>query len=205
MQPYTLDDAEAELRAAVDADDHDGIARLEAVVDRLDVKPPAVTLHSAALWYASVGLHVFPLQPGGKIPFKGSNGCKDGTTDTDRINRWWEGNPHANIGIATGFVVDVVDIDGHPGQRSRVARWDDVFASIDADSVAKVLTPRVGGMHIYVPAQGDGNAAGIFPGIDYRGLGGYVVAPPSVVTDGPNPGRYRFLGTPSLAAVRVAA
>jgi hypothetical protein len=60
--------------------------------------------------------------------------------------------------------------------------------------VAKVLTPRRPGMHLYVPAQGRGNKAAMYPGVDYRGQGGYVVAPPSVT----DVGAYRFLGTPNF-------
>ena len=42
-------------------------------------------------------------------------------------------------------------------------------------------TPRAGGVHRFVRAQGLENGAKIAPGIDYRGRGGYVVAAPSVV------------------------
>jgi hypothetical protein len=150
------------------------------------------SLHSSALWYASVGLRVFPLQPGTKIPMRGSRGFKDATTDTDRINAWWTATPEANIGLATGHLVDVVDIDGAPGQKSRAEMWESTFERIDADSVAKTLTPRPGGMHIFVPSTGDRNGADIAPGVDYRGLGGYVVVPPSRT----DVGTYRFLGTP---------
>lgn len=39
-----------------------------------------------------------------------------------------------------------------------------------------------GGLHLYVePKPGRGNKAKLCPGIDYRGLGGYVVAPPSTL------------------------
>lgn len=226
MKPYTLDQAAADLRVAFAADDWDAVRALEPVIDRLDVHPEAPSLHASALWYAEQGMPVFPITPGGKAPAipsphpKGSperseckgecgrdgHGCKDATTDVARINRWWTEDPNRNVGLATGFLFDVVDIDGPLGQKSRAERWDDIFGQIDADGVAKVLTPRPGGMHIYVPPTGDGNSSGIVPGVDYRGRGGYVVAPPSVIAPGGKdyPGTYRFLGAPALTLIAKA-
>lgn len=201
MTPLTLDDAQQQLAEALTTGDADQIAAASARVDHLDPRPAPASLHAAALWYASIGLPVFPLQPGTKIPMKGSRGCKDATTDTDQVNAWWTTTPEANIGLATGHVVDIVDIDGPTGQQSRAKLWDSTFGRIDADAVAKVLTPRKGGMHLYVPATGDGNGASICDGVDYRGRGGYVVAPPSR-TDA---GAYRFLGTPNLATTDKVA
>ena len=201
MKPYTLDDAEATMRAAIDAGDRERIDAAAALVDQLDRPKPSVTLHQAALWYASVGLKVFPLSPGSKIPFKGSNGCKDASSNPDVITGWWTDSPDANIGIATGHLVDVVDVDGFQGQQSRAQHWGANFAAIENDCVAKVLTPRAGGMHLYVPATGDGNGAHLFPGVDYRGLGGYVVAPPSTTDQG----SYRFLGSPTFGAIGTVA
>lgn len=194
----TPDEAETDLRAAIDSGDPARIVAAEAEVDRLEAPQTAPSLHSVALWYAEQGFRVFPLSPGTKIPFKGSNGCHGASSNRDVVDGWWTDSPEANIGIATGHLIDVIDIDGIEGQRSRVAHWGDIFERADNDAVAKILTPRSGGMHLWVPATGDGNAAGIVPGIDYRGVGGYVLAPPSVVTEGPNPGTYRFLGTPDL-------
>lgn len=176
MKPYSIDDAEAELRVAIDAGDRAEIERLGAIVDQLDVKTTA-SLHAAALWYAENGLHIFPLTPGSKVPLKLSGGFKDATTDPALIDAWWTGNPNLNIGIATGHLVDVIDIDGVLGQQSRLAHWEMLKA---IPNLGRVSTPRPGGMHLYVPATGKGNKAGLLPGIDYRGLGGYVVAPPSV-------------------------
>lgn len=177
MKPYSIDDAETELRAAIDHDDLEAIKRLEKVVDDLDVHPAPVSLHSAALWYAGQGIPVFPLTPGTKIPLKGSGGCLDASIDPDLVNAWWKGNPHANIGIATGHLIDVVDIDGLKGQTSRMQNWP-MFAGLEV--LGQVSTPRPGGLHLYVPRkEGITNGAGLLPGVDYRGLGGYVVAPPS--------------------------
>lgn len=197
----TLDEAEVKLRAAIDAGNADAIRAAYVDVERLTPVRPQVTLLGAALYYAEVGLRVFPLRPGTKIPFAGSNGCLGATTNAELIRDWWGDDPDANIGIATGHKVDVVDIDGAPGQKSRVDNWEEIFSKVDADNVAKVLTPRPGGMHIYVPANGQGNSAAILPGVDIRGAGGYVLAPPSVLIEGlckptDTPGTYRFLGTP---------
>lgn len=198
MQPYSLQDAETDLRTAIDQGDADAIAALEPIIDQLDTHAK-VSLEEAALWYAEQGLHIFPLSPGSKIPFKGTGGFRDATTDPEMIRAWWSGgNPRANIGIATGHLVDVIDIDGPAGQQSRVANWD-MLTAIPA--LGKVTTPRAGGMHIYVPASGRGNKAGLLPGIDYRGLGGYVVAPPSVNDQG----QYTWLGTLRLGTEAAVA
>jgi hypothetical protein len=53
----------------------------------------------AALGYASLGWPVFPLVPGTKVPFEGSNGHLDAITDADRIRAWWTQCPDANIGV----------------------------------------------------------------------------------------------------------
>lgn len=221
MKPYTLTDAEAELRVAINDGDEEAMRALEPTIDRLDQATREVTALAAALWYAEHGMPVFPIAAGGKVPAipsphpKGSperreckgecgkdgHGCKDATTDPARIQAWWGRHPDANIGLATGFLFDVVDIDGALGQKSRAERWDDTFGRIDDDAFAKVLTPSPGGMHLYVPPTGDGNSAGIIPGVDYRGVGGYVVAPPSVTPTG----SYRFLGAPRLDALAAQA
>ena len=45
-----------------------------------------------ALKYASMGLRVFPLQPGTKIPAT-ANGVNDATTDPATITEWWTDTP----------------------------------------------------------------------------------------------------------------
>ncbi len=155
------------------------VADLEPRLDAVWQPKTPPTMVSAALYYAAQGLKVFPLQPGLKIPYKGSRGCKEATTDERVIMMWWHGqNPNSNIGIATGHLIDVIDIDGPIGVQS----W------MHMDNIPPVIgvvsTPRPGGTHLYTPATGRGNKAAIFPGIDHRGLGGYVVAPPSINENG---------------------
>lgn len=196
MRPYTLDDAVEECMAAMRAGDWGKVNGLAPVVDRLDVPPQPVPLLAAALWYAQQGIPVFPLQPLTKVPLARSRGCKDATTDTEQVRAWWGQHPNANIGVATGHTHDVIDFDG---LRGHVA-WGQAFPNEHdmwggARVLGSVTTPRPGGLHVYVPATGQGNGAAMLPGVDYRGRGGYVLAPPSVTDDRPgqHPGTYRFL------------
>ncbi len=178
MRPLSVVIVEQHLRAAVDRGDGDEIDRLAALLDTFDHHPRPELLASA-LWYATiVGLKVFPLTPRSKIPLKGSRGCLEATTNERQILDWWARTPDANLGIATGHLVDVIDIDGPVGVKS--------WAQMDhlPPVLGVVSTPRPGGNHLYVPAGGRGNKAGIFPSVDYRGAGGYVVAPPSVNDQG---------------------
>jgi hypothetical protein len=155
-------------------------------------RPDALAL-SALHYAARYGLAVFPLMPGLKRPLPAGRpesaaaaccagthrrGCHDASTDPELITRWWRQHPTANVGIATGHVVDVIDQDGHDGARS----WAlELAAGAPPRVLGIVTTPRDGGVHRYVEATGDGNAQRLAPGLDYRGRGGYVVAPPSVV------------------------
>lgn len=157
------------------------------------------TLGEAAAFYAQHGLPVFPLMPGTKRPLPASLGCcggshRRGVSDAlDHVGAaraWWREHPTANVGLATGHRVDVIDQDGTAGAVSwcRGADWPRV--------VGVVSTPRPGGVHRFVPVTGARNAAGWAPGLDYRGRGGYVVAPPSVV----NGRRYTWLAPLDLTA-----
>lgn len=68
-----------------------------------------------ALGYAARGIPVFPLTPGSKKPLPGSHGFKEATTNEATIRSWWDANPNANIGLPTGVVFSVLDVDGFEG------------------------------------------------------------------------------------------
>lgn len=178
MKPLTAPQLEAMIADAVRRNDPAAALDLGCRLEQLTRPTPPPRIVDAALWYAEQGLHVFPLQPGAKIPHPRTRGCKDATDDPNQIIEWWQRWPDSNVAIATGHLVDVIDIDGPVGV--------DSWAKIDnlPPFLGVVSTPRAGGSHLYVPASGEGNAAGIFPGIDIRGAGGYVVAPPSINADG---------------------
>lgn len=186
-----LDAMDQALSAALASGDLDEFERLAQIADREQAEreqrlgaPDA--LASAAVWYARNGIAVFPLRPRDKRPIPGSHGFKDATTDVEQVILWWKANPLANIGVPTGLTFDVIDIDGPPGYASLAdLREADLVPPI----LARAYTPR-GGQHLYVKPTGDGNATAVRPGIDYRGKGGYVVAPPSA---GGNGKRYDWI------------
>lgn len=178
MRPYSREDAEVELTTALNAGHLDAALALAAELDRMPPKPLPSFL-SAALWYAQEGHPVFPLLPGGKRPWHGSRGLTEATTDPGQIVAWWSELPDSNIGLATGHLVDVLDFDGFHAHRDwgkKYPAWEDAELQV----LGTVSTPRPGGLHLYLPATGAPNKARMFGvDVDYRGLGGYVVAPPS--------------------------
>lgn len=158
---------------------------------------------SAASEYTTWGWPVFPLGEKSKMPAipkrLGGTGFKQATTDTARIEKWWNKHPTHNVGLATGHLFDVIDIDtkdsdGKPDP-SGVKSFMELMDSGDIPEVHGVAVTASGGMHLYVMPTGRGNYAGVRPGIDYRGIGGYVVAPPSTLEGA---GRsYTWLTNPS--------
>jgi len=152
--------------------------RAEHEIQTIDQQPP--DLYTAALTYARWGWPVFPLKPGRKTPAT-RHGFHDATTDLGRVERWWAAHPAHNIGLATGHSFDVLDQD--------TEGWE-YFDRLIAGGVIKeahgVVVTASGGTHLYVkPGAPSGIAAnlGNIDGIDWRGRGGFVVAPPSRLTD----------------------
>jgi len=164
-----------------------------------------------ALAYAAIGGLVFPLAPRGKLPAianphpAGSperatcrgecgldgHGLRDGTTDPDRIVRWWTRWPAANIGLRTGVGFDVLDVDGEEGDRAlgAIARQaGDLEMRTDGP-----MAETAHGSHLFFAATGAGNRAGLVPKVDWRGAGGYVAAAPSI-----HPSGHRYAWLPGL-------
>jgi hypothetical protein len=141
-------------------------------------EPPS--LAGAAIQYAEWGFPVFPLAARSKKPAipktQGGHGFQDAHTDVERVGRWWSAHPRHNIGVATGHRFDVIDIDSDKGGNESLAK---LLAAHRIPTCHGVVSTAGGGLHLYVEAAGRGNYAGVEPGVDYRGLGGYVAAPPS--------------------------
>jgi hypothetical protein len=160
----------------------------------------------AALRYATRGWPVLPVwwpavggacacgrpdcSKPGKHPLS-RRGFYDASTDPAVIARWWARWPEANVGIRTGGDpgLMVADVDGTQGQESlhTLRLQHGAFA-------AAWVRSGSGGWHAYM-RRWDGlrvpNSTGrLGPGLDVRGDGGSIVAPPSRHASG---GRYAWL------------
>ena len=145
-------------------------------------------LLKTALFYATqYGWAVFPVRPN-KAPYT-KNGCKDAKKDPGAIKAWWNRFPDAGIGIATGSISNLIvidedvdaekDLDGY----KEVRKWE-----AENEALPETVTSITGrgGYHLYYKYEGNdiGNRAGLLPGVDVRGEGGYVIAPPSTHPNG---------------------
>jgi len=142
-------------------------------------------LGAAALALARAGLHVFPVQAGGKAPAT-AHGLLDATRDPQQIAGWWRRWPAANIGVSCGpSGLAVVDLDGPEA----VAGWTALLdRHPDTPRAVKVRTPREGGWHLWYAAHPGrdlrNSTSRLAEKVDTRGVGGYVIAPPSTRPDG---------------------
>jgi hypothetical protein len=151
-------------------------------------------LGKAAAVYAAAGIPVFPCAPGQKRPIT-AHGFQDATTYPAQIDAWWRRYPEANIGIPTGTAIEVLDVDvratgtGYPILRTLqreglIGGWGQA-----------VRSPS-GGLHLYYPTSPDQTRGSWSRGrahVDFRGTGGYIIAPPSTITTDHGDRRYETI------------
>jgi hypothetical protein len=135
------------------------------------------TLGARALGLAVDGFRVFPAKPNSRAPLT-RHGFKDASTDLDLIARWWERCPDANVGIATGDGLFVVDVDVKNGVDGE-ATWRALQATHGAAPMTRMVVSPSGGGHRYfstIEVRVPCSVGKLGRGIDIRGIGGYVVA-----------------------------
>jgi len=171
--------------------------------------PEGAALRQAVLAYARRGWQVLPLWwPGptggcscglpdcdstGKHPLQRlvPRGLHDATSRVDAVVEWWRSVPYANVGIRTGIEsgLVVVDVDGQAGRLA-------LRALVASNALFRARWARTGsgGWHAYFAYPGThvpNSAGSMGEGLDVRGDGGYVVAPPSLHA---RRRRYRWVG-----------
>jgi hypothetical protein len=139
----------------------------------------------AALGYAARGCPVLPVR--GKVP-RTSHGVRDASADAGVIRGWWRGWPDAGVGIATGCAsrLVVLDVDPRHGGDDSLR---ELAARIGGLTDTVTCLTGGGGTHFYYRHPGGRDvpcrvALGGHAGLDLRGDGGYVVAPPSLHASG---------------------
>ena len=143
-----------------------------------------------ALRYSKIGWSIIPVAPKSKEPLILWKEFQTRRASETEIQSWFVTWPDANIGIVTGAVSQlvVIDLDGITGFASA--------ATLKLHSTAISITGR--GKHLWYKHPGGTvqNSVRKYPGIDIRGDGGFVLAPPSVH---PNGRRYRWVGPVTTA------
>lgn len=162
---------------------------------------------AAALEFCARGWRVLPLWPvyratGGRLVCvcRAGEGCRDAgkhpacaggssaaTADAARVGRFWrafsrrfDGDP--GVGVATGGRLVVVDIDPrHTGDET----WSRLCEGRGRVDTVTTLTGG-GGVHLWFTSERPipSSVGRLGAGVDVRGEGGYVVAPPTLHESG---------------------
>ena len=122
----------------------------------------------------------------GKHPETGWEKYKYEVATRKEVDRWFQ-QGECNIGIVTGEIsgIIVLDIDAKPGKNGLETLQK---MGLEIPHTRKVITGS-GGHHYFFKHPGfhvpnSVSFAGDLPGVDIRGDGGYVVAPPSIHASG---------------------
>lgn len=139
----------------------------------------------AARRYLARGWSVLPLRERDKRPLILWEHLQNERPSESDIAEWFRRWPDANVGIVTGEISNliVLDIDPKHGGDATLDRLERRFRPLS--STVEAVTGG-GGRHLYFAHPGGltRNRAGLAQGIDLRGDGGYIVAPPSIHPSG---------------------
>lgn len=152
------------------------------------------------LWYVRHGFSFFPAHYPisetqcscgeisctniGKHP-RTRRGVKDATTDKKTVLSWFDLYGSFNPAIATGAVSGffVLDEDVHKGGAESLVSLESKYEKLPSTWISHT---GGGGRHFFFkhPGYQVKNRVGFKPGLDIRGDGGYVIAPPGVHKSG---------------------
>ena len=170
----------------------------------MTAQPSANDIYKAAQLLIREGQPVFPCRPnnivvnGREIKAKTpmiKGGLNSATLDKGDMKNWLRRHGAVAIGIPTGIIYDVLDVDSKSAADGRVHLPRLMRLGLLNGCKFVVRTPS-GGWHLYFKtAPGLTNKASATLGLDVRSKGGYVLAPPSWIDDEEKSvGPYEFVG-----------
>ncbi len=146
-----------------------------------NTKARATSCLTAALAYLAHGWSVIPVEARGKRPVIPWLEFQQRRADERQARQWFESRKNANVAVVTGAISDLVvlDIDVAHGGGESLGMLEREHGALPP--TVEVVTGS-GGRHFYFLHPGGlvRNRAGLLQGVDLRGDGGCVVAPPSM-------------------------
>ena len=135
--------------------------------------------------YLARGWSLLPLRSHDKRPLVAWEPLQSSHPSAEQVADWFGRWPDANIGIVTGEISNliVLDIDPKHGGDASLDRLERQFGQLPATIE---VTTGGGGHHFYFAHPGGliRSRTGLAQGVDLRGDGGYIVAPPSIHPSG---------------------
>lgn len=148
------------------------------------------SVEQAALDYLERGWSVIPVREREKRPAVPWKLFQTERVSEKTLHEWYRRSPDNNVAIVTGALsgLVVMDVDPRHGGKESLRKLEGEHGKLP-DTMESVTGG--GGRHLYFAHPGGvvGNRANIEPGIDLRGDGGCIVAPPSIHPSGK---RYRW-------------
>jgi hypothetical protein len=161
-----------------------------------DMRAPAFALLAR-------GWSVIPIEARGKRPIVPWLEYQSRLATEKEVEAWFGGRRNPNLGIVTGALSNLVvlDVDArHDGSQSLA------LLELEHGTLPDTVEAQTGGggRHIYFVHPGGvvHNRAGLAAGIDFRGDGGCVIAPPSLHPSGR---RYQWVPRRSPQEMELAA
>lgn len=141
--------------------------------------PDSSEIYDWATFYVSQGLSVIPLTTREKKPLRPWSEYQKRIATAAELKEWFPLGTKLNIGIVTGELsgVNVIDFDTIEAYKE----------AMDREAVFAPLVKTAKGFHLFckaTPGANNFHSRSDLKKVDFRGEGGYVVAPPSVHPSG---------------------
>lgn len=148
-------------------------------------EPEAPRALAAALDYLARGWAPLPMVPHSKRPLIPWRELRTRMPGAAEVRGWFAAWPSAGVAVVTGAIsgLVVLDIDPAHGGAESLAAIEERHGAVPPTVESRT---GGGGRHLYFAHPGGEvrNRVGLAPGLDLRGDGGIIIAPPSIHPSG---------------------